>query len=58
MKSPLCPICGRPRSRRDAPFCSPVCADADLANWLGGKYRIPDPDSGGEDDETPPVGRA
>jgi endogenous inhibitor of DNA gyrase (YacG/DUF329 family) len=23
------------------PFCSQRCADADLANWLSGGYRIP-----------------
>jgi endogenous inhibitor of DNA gyrase (YacG/DUF329 family) len=28
------------------PFCSQRCADADLANWLSGGYRIP---SAGED---------
>lgn len=30
------------------PFCSQRCADADLANWLSGNYRIPS----AEDDAT------
>jgi len=41
-----CPICGRPDQHRYRPFCSKRCADADLGNWLGGRYAIPadDPD--------------
>ena len=50
-----CPICGRPVEREFAPFCSKRCADADLAKWLGGDYKIatsekPD-DKNPEDDE-------
>ena len=41
-----CPICRKPRSETFHPFCSQRCADADLANWLSGGYRIP---SAGED---------
>lgn len=35
-----CPICGRPATAADAPFCSPRCADVDLNRWLGGVYRV------------------
>ncbi len=40
-KKARCPICRRPEAARFAPFCSRRCADTDLANWLGGGYRIP-----------------
>lgn len=36
-----CPICGRPSTGADAPFCSKRCADVDLNRWLGGVYRVP-----------------
>jgi endogenous inhibitor of DNA gyrase (YacG/DUF329 family) len=36
-----CPICGRPASRDDRPFCSKRCADVDLHRWLGEGYRVP-----------------
>ena len=36
-----CPICGRPVEAALAPFCSKRCADADLAKWLGGDYKLP-----------------
>jgi endogenous inhibitor of DNA gyrase (YacG/DUF329 family) len=45
-----CPICGKPKDARLAPFCSRRCADIDLSRWLKGRYVIPggpaDPDSG------------
>jgi endogenous inhibitor of DNA gyrase (YacG/DUF329 family) len=37
----VCPICGKPRSRRYDPFCSKRCADVDLHRWLKGSYVIP-----------------
>jgi endogenous inhibitor of DNA gyrase (YacG/DUF329 family) len=37
---PPCPICGKPRSKSHAPFCSPRCADIDLGRWLKGVYRV------------------
>jgi endogenous inhibitor of DNA gyrase (YacG/DUF329 family) len=37
---PRCPICGKPRTERHAPFCSPRCADIDLGRWLTGSYRV------------------
>jgi len=36
-----CPICGKPRDPRYAPFCSRRCADVDLGRWLKGSYVIP-----------------
>jgi endogenous inhibitor of DNA gyrase (YacG/DUF329 family) len=37
---PPCPICGKARVARHAPFCSPRCADVDLGRWLKGIYKI------------------
>ena len=42
-----CPVCGRPASKADAPFCSRRCADVDLHRWLGGVYRVPTEEDGG-----------
>ncbi len=36
-----CPLCGKPRAERFAPFCSVRCADLDLGRWLNGGYAIP-----------------
>jgi endogenous inhibitor of DNA gyrase (YacG/DUF329 family) len=35
-----CPICRKPAAAEFRPFCSRRCADADLARWLGGSYRV------------------
>jgi len=35
-----CPICGKPASARNRPFCSSRCANIDLGRWLGGTYRV------------------
>jgi endogenous inhibitor of DNA gyrase (YacG/DUF329 family) len=52
-----CPICGKPRDPRYAPFCSARCADIDLGRWLKGSYVIPGRSASedGEEDE-PSVG--
>jgi endogenous inhibitor of DNA gyrase (YacG/DUF329 family) len=42
-KSKRCPICAKPESVDNAPFCSPGCKDRDLLKWLGDGYRIPGP---------------
>jgi endogenous inhibitor of DNA gyrase (YacG/DUF329 family) len=45
--TPPCPICGKPASFVERPFCSRRCADIDLHRWLSGVYRAPgkpDPD--------------
>jgi endogenous inhibitor of DNA gyrase (YacG/DUF329 family) len=36
-----CPICGRPSTAENRPFCSTRCARIDLGRWLKGNYRIP-----------------
>ena len=46
-----CPICGRPSSPSERPFCSRRCADVDLHRWLGGVYAVPAQPS--EDDDVP-----
>ena len=35
-----CPICKKPSSIKNRPFCSPECAQQDLAHWLNGSYRV------------------
>lgn len=52
-----CPICSKPASGADAPFCSRRCADLDLHRWLSGRYAIPaaeaeDDDAGHDRDES------
>jgi uncharacterized protein len=54
-----CPICGKPASAADRPFCSVRCADVDLHRWLKGAYALPAaPDDDDSDDsalkEAPP----
>ena len=48
-----CPICGRPPAPATAPFCSAVCANRDLANWMTGRYAIPARTETEEDDDAP-----
>jgi endogenous inhibitor of DNA gyrase (YacG/DUF329 family) len=36
-----CPICGKPATPDNYPFCSPRCQDVDLNRWLSDSYRIP-----------------
>jgi len=36
-----CPICGKPSSQANHPFCSGRCQDIDLNRWLSGSYVIP-----------------
>jgi len=45
-----CPICGKPASASDAPFCSRRCADVDLHRWLGGAYALPAKPDDADDD--------
>jgi len=47
-----CPICGKPPTPQNRPFCSPRCARIDLGRWLKGNYRIATdeaPDDGDND---------
>jgi endogenous inhibitor of DNA gyrase (YacG/DUF329 family) len=50
-----CPICAKPASGADRPFCSPRCRRIDLDRWLGEVYRVPVEEpaggTGGEDDD-------
>ncbi|HEV2187526.1 MAG TPA: DNA gyrase inhibitor YacG [Stellaceae bacterium] len=48
-RTAACPICGKPASAKDRPFCSPRCRHIDLGRWLKGNYRI-------ESDEPPEEG--
>lgn len=41
MKTPACPICGKPVQPPYRPFCSKRCADVDLQRWLTGGYALP-----------------
>lgn len=36
-----CPLCGKPAIQNYRPFCSRLCANHDLINWIDGKYAIP-----------------
>jgi endogenous inhibitor of DNA gyrase (YacG/DUF329 family) len=40
MKTPRCPVCGKPTDPDYRPFCSRRCADVDLQRWLSGRYAI------------------
>lgn len=51
-----CPVCGKPATPDDHPFCSRRCADVDLHRWLGGIYAVAgsaeaddEPSDGGEE---------
>jgi hypothetical protein len=46
-----CPVCGKPREAKFAPFCSSRCAQIDLGRWLKGSYVIP-----GSETPAPPPG--
>ena len=46
-----CPICGKPAVEASRPFCSRRCADVDLQRWFSGRYAIPGPSPGAEDDD-------
>ncbi len=38
---PKCPICNKPASPANKPFCSPRCAEVDLGRWLTETYTLP-----------------
>jgi endogenous inhibitor of DNA gyrase (YacG/DUF329 family) len=52
-KAKSCPVCGKPQSSDQAPFCSVGCKNRDLLKWFGEGYRIPGPPA----DESLPLGR-
>ena len=41
VKTPKCPICGKPTEPRLRPFCSQRCKDVDLNRWMSGVYSVP-----------------
>ena len=41
MNTSTCPVCQKPATADDAPFCSRGCRDRDLLQWLSEGYRIP-----------------
>ncbi|MFN3231576.1 MAG: DNA gyrase inhibitor YacG [Alphaproteobacteria bacterium] len=47
---PACPICGKPRVKNLAPFCSKRCAHVDLGRWLNESYVIEGSDSPSAED--------
>ncbi|MGE0734188.1 MAG: DNA gyrase inhibitor YacG [Alphaproteobacteria bacterium] len=52
-----CPLCKAASAAKFSPFCSQRCADADLARWLNGQYRVPaedEPDEDGPQDPNAP----
>jgi endogenous inhibitor of DNA gyrase (YacG/DUF329 family) len=49
-----CPICGKPATQANYPFCSPRCQDIDLNRWLSDSYRVPTneaPETPSKDDD-------
>jgi endogenous inhibitor of DNA gyrase (YacG/DUF329 family) len=40
-KKPKCPVCGKPQTPEQKPFCSKRCADIDLGRWLTESYTLP-----------------
>jgi uncharacterized protein len=53
-----CPICGKPASLVERPFCSRRCADIDLHRWFSGTYAIPARPAAAEDENAPPDGES
>jgi len=46
-----CPICDKPPTTQNRPFCSVRCARIDLGRWLNGVYRIATDEEGDEAEE-------
>ena len=46
-----CPICDRPSEPEFKPFCSRLCRDQDLLNWLSGRYAVPVQETEADDDQ-------
>ncbi|WP_319530791.1 DNA gyrase inhibitor YacG [uncultured Cohaesibacter sp.] len=49
-RSRPCPICAKPSTKEDYPFCSQRCKDVDLSRWLTGSYAIPAAEEDDPDD--------
>jgi len=41
MNTDSCPICAKPATPEQTPFCSRGCRDRDLLQWLSEGYRVP-----------------
>ena len=58
-QKPKCPVCGKPQTPEQKPFCSKRCANVDLHRWLNGAYVIAgenaDPDSADDELAPPPT---
>jgi endogenous inhibitor of DNA gyrase (YacG/DUF329 family) len=50
-KKPKCPVCGKPQTQEQKPFCSKRCADIDLGRWLTESYALPARSEAEEDGE-------
>ncbi len=48
-----CPICDKPATLRERPFCSARCRDLDLSRWFKGAYRLPTEEPMSADDSEP-----
>lgn len=46
-----CPICQKPSTAENRPFCSKRCADVDLQRWFTGAYAVPAVEEDDPDDE-------
>ena len=57
-----CPLCGKPTVEKYRLFCSRLCADHDLINWIDGNYAIPasdeEPEEVGDDNADAPIEEA
>ncbi|MGZ9034077.1 MAG: DNA gyrase inhibitor YacG [Rhodospirillales bacterium] len=53
LRTRRCPICRAPAVPEWRPFCSRRCADADLARWLAGDYRVPSDEADADADNEP-----
>jgi uncharacterized protein len=53
LRTPRCPLCGKPRVPRFRPFCSARCRDVDLGRWFDATYAVPavEPGYDGDEDE-------
>ncbi len=53
-KTRRCPVCGKPETEEQKPFCSKRCAEIDLGRWLSEAYALPtNPQAAEENDGDP-----
>ena len=48
---PHCPICQKPATEANKPFCSPRCREVDLNKWFNASYAVPAVELDDVDDE-------